>query len=191
MNFSKKWLYVVVLSAILVPLIIIFVLSVTDPTKKKEEVKINNASYTTADGRVTVTAKEDFKQKKVSNYDLYLTKNDKQVIGFFTYALNEYEENSSKEILDKQISYFLSTRKDLKLFKKEKVIDMDDKTITKVEYTGTNTDSSECVYIFAVIDFKADTNYVLYSNEVLLHKDYEKNISEMIDILKNVKLNQG
>ena len=57
MNFNKKWLYVVVLSAILVPLIIIFVLSVTDPTKKKEEVKINNASYTTADGRVTVTAK--------------------------------------------------------------------------------------------------------------------------------------
>lgn len=51
---------------------------------------------------------------------------------------------------------------------------MDDKTITKVEYTGTNTDSSECVYVFAVIDFKADTNYVLYSNEVLLHKDYEK-----------------
>ncbi|OKZ80238.1 MAG: hypothetical protein BHW07_03735 [Clostridium sp. CAG_433_25_7] len=179
MNFSKKWLYVVVLSAILVPLIIIFVLSVTDPTKKKEEPKVNDASYTTADGRVTVTAK------------LYLPKNDKQIIGFFTYSLNEYEENSSKEILDKQISYFLSTRKDLKLFKKEKVIDMDDKTITKVEYTGTNTDSSECVYVFAVIDFKADTNYVLYSNEVLLHKDYEKNISEMIDILKNVKLNQS
>ena len=88
MNFSKKWLYVVVLSAILVPLIIIFVLSVTDPTKKKEEAKVNAASYTTADGRVTVTAKEDFKQKKVSNYDLYLTKNDKQVIVFFTYALN-------------------------------------------------------------------------------------------------------
>ena len=122
---------------------------------------------------------------------MYLTKNDKQIIGFFTYSLNEYEENSSKEILDKQISYFLSTRKDLKLFKKEKVIDMDDKTITKVEYTGTNTDSSECVYVFAVIDFKADTNYVLYSNSVILHKDYEKNISEMIDILKNVKLNQS
>lgn len=32
----------------------------------------------------------------------------------FTYALNEYEENSSKEILDKQISYFLSTRKRFK-----------------------------------------------------------------------------
>ena len=83
MNFNKKWLYVVVLSAILVPLIIIFVLSVTDPTKKKEEVKINNASYTTADGRVTVTAKEDSKQKKVSNYYLYLTKKNKQVIVIF------------------------------------------------------------------------------------------------------------
>ena len=180
MNFNKKWLYVVVLSTILVPLIIIFVLSVTDTSKKQEEVKMNDASYTT---------KEDFKQKNVSNYDLYLTKNDKQVIGFFTYALNEYEENSSKEILDKQIEYFASTRKDLKLFKKENVIDMDDKTITKVEYIGTNTDSTECIYVFAVVDFKADTNYVLYSNSVILHKDYEKNISEMIDILKNVKLN--
>ena len=189
MNFNKKWLYVVVLSAILVPLIIIFVLSVTDTSKKQEEVKMNDASYTTTDGRVTVTAKEDFKQKNVSNYDLYLTKNDKQVIGFFTYALNEYEENSSKEILDKQIEYFASTRKDLKLFKKENAIDMDDKTITKVEYIGTNTDSTECIYVFAVVDFKADTNYVLYSNSVILHKDYEKNISEMIDILKNVKLN--
>lgn len=39
MNFNKKWLYVVVLSAILVPLIIIFVLSVTDPTKKKRKQK--------------------------------------------------------------------------------------------------------------------------------------------------------
>ena len=32
-----------------------------------------------------------------------------------------FENINSKEILDKQISYFLSTRKDLKLFKKEKI----------------------------------------------------------------------
>ena len=38
---------------------------------------------------------------------------------------------------------------------------------------------------------KEDNNYVLYSNEVLLHKYYEENIGEMIDVLKNVKLNQN
>ena len=120
---------------------------------------------------------------------MYLTKNDKQIVGLFTYNLNEYEEKNSKEILDKQIEYFTSTRKDFKLFKKEKIIDLDDKKITKVEYSGTNTDSSDCVYIFAVIDFKSDPNYVVYSNEVILHKDYESNISEMLNILKNAKLN--
>ena len=69
------------------------------------------------------------------------------------------------------------------------VFAQNDKKITKVEYSGTNTDSSDCVYIFAVIDFKSDPNYVVYSNEVILHKDYESNISEMLDILKNAKLN--
>ena len=70
MNFNKKWLYVVVLSAILVPLIIIFVLSVTDPTKKKEEVKINDASYTTADGKQHVYSVEPFSVIKKEG-DLY------------------------------------------------------------------------------------------------------------------------
>lgn len=190
MNLNKKWLYLIVISVILIPLIIVVILSIIS-SNKKEDINIKNASYLTSDERVIVTAKEDFKQKKVSDYDLYLTKNDKQIIGFFTYNLNEYEEKSSKEILDKQVEYFKNTRKDLKLFKKEKVISMDDKNITKVEYIGKNNNSTECIYILSVIDFKEDNNYVLYSNEVLLHKYYEENIGEMIDVLKNVKLNQN
>ena len=185
MKINKK--YIIIFGLILFAFLIIFLIS--KGNKPEEVVELKDVSFTTSDNRVTVTAKEDFKKKDVSNYDLYLTKNDKQIVGLFTYNLNEYEENNSKEILDKQIEYFTSTRKDFKLFKKEKIIDLDDKKITKIEYSGTNTDSSDCVYIFAVIDFKSDPNYVVYSNEVILHKDYESNISEMLDILKNAKLN--
>ena len=35
----------------------------------------------------------------VSNYDLYLTKNDKQIVGLFTYNLNEYEEKNNNSNL--------------------------------------------------------------------------------------------
>lgn len=187
MKINKKY---IIIFGLVVFVVLIFLFLILKSNKPEEIIELKNSTFTTSDNRVTITAKEDFKKKNVSNYDLYLTKNDKQIVGLFTYNLNEYEEKNSKEILDKQIEYFTSTRKDFKLFKKEKIIDLDDKKITKVEYSGTNTDSSDCVYIFAVIDFKSDPNYVVYSNEVILHKDYESNISEMLDILKNAKLNR-
>lgn len=186
MKINKKY---IIIFGLVVFVVLIFLFLILKSNKPEEIIELKNSTFTTSDNRVTITAKEDFKKKNVSNYDLYLTKNDKQIVGLFTYNLNEYEEKNSKEILDKQIEYFTSTRKDFKLFKKEKIIDLDDKKITKVEYSGTNTDSSDCVYIFAVIDFKSDPNYVVYSNEVILHKDYESNISEMLNILKNAKLN--
>ena len=162
MKINKKY---IIIFGLVVFAFLIFLFLILKSNKPEEIIELKNVTFTTSDNRVTITAKEDFKKRDVSNYDLYLTKNDKQ------------------------IEYFTSTRKDFKLFKKEKIIDLDDKKITKVEYSGTNTDSSDCVYIFAVIDFKSDPNYVVYSNEVILHKDYESNISEMLDILKNAKLN--
>ncbi len=183
---SKKIKYIV-----LIVVIFLFLLTfiIASGNRKNEKPLEKNKQYVTLDNRVTITSKESFKKKEISNYDLYLTKNDKQIVGFFTYLLNEYEENSSKEILDRQISYFANSRKDFKLFKKENIIELDDKKITKVEYSGSNKDSSKCVYVFAVIDFVNDPNYVVYANEVILQSEYEKNIGEMIDILKSAKLN--
>lgn len=191
MKFNKKVLCIIVLSIVVILLVLVLFLSLfsKEDDKKGEEVEVKEVTYLNSDNRLVLTVSEDFKKKDVSNYDLYITKNDKQIAGFFTYNLNEYEENSSKEILDKQISYFTNSRKDFNLFKKEQVIELDDKTITKVEYSGTNNDSSDCVYVFAVIDFKSDSNYVVYANEVILHSEYEKNITEMLNILKNAKLN--
>ncbi|MBP3635237.1 MAG: hypothetical protein J6J17_02095 [Bacilli bacterium] len=183
-KFNLKWLFVIVpIIAVLVFTLIAFLLP------KDEEVELKKVEYITKDNRTSFSFYEDFSKKEVGEYDLYASKKNKQIIGVFTYNLNEYEENSSKEILENQIKYFLDTRKDMKLFKKETTIEMDDKIITKVEYSGKTDNSSDCVYIFSVIDFKADTNYVVYSNEVIIKDDYENNIGEMIDILKSAKLN--
>ena len=185
MKFNLKWLFIIVPVIAVVAFVIIA--SVINGNKK--EVEIKKVNYITKDNRVTFTFNETFTKKDVGEYDLYVSKEDKQIFGAFTYNLNEYEEKSSKEILDKQINYFLTTRKNMKLFKKEIVTEFEDKKITRVEYTGKSNDSSDCIYVFSTIDFKADPNYVIYINEVIIKKNYEGQIGEMIDILESAKLN--
>lgn len=181
-----KWLfYVIPLIIILIFIIVIMCI----PNKKAEPKKINYKTFVTKDNKLSFSISDEFTQKNTGEYDLYVTKKDKQIIGVFTYNLNEYEEKSSKQILDRQVSYFNKTRKDMKLFKKETKIDMEDKVITRVEYSGKTSDSSNCVYIFSVIDFKNNNNYVAYINEVILESQYETNIGEMINVLKSAKLN--
>ena len=182
-----KWLIVII------PLLILIVFVILHPmisNSKKEDAKVNTKEYTTKDGRVTFLVPETYKSSEKGDYDLYLNNNDAQIIGAFTYTLKGYVENTSKQILDKQINYFIEKRKDMKLFKKETTIDMDDKVITKVEYYDKNDKNVDCIFVFSTIDFKADDNYTVYVNENLLKKDYEEKISEMIDILKSAKLKQ-
>lgn len=185
MKFNLKWLFIIV--PVLAVLVFIIVATIINSNKKEEVLK--KVDYVTKDNRVTFTFNEDFTKKDLGEYDLYVTKDDKQVFGAFTYNLNEYEESSSKEILTNQVNYFLNTRQNMKLFKKETISQMDDKTITRIEYTGKSNDSSDCIYVFAVIDFKADPNYVVYVNEVIIKKNYEGQIGNMISILESAKLN--
>lgn len=185
-RFKLKWLTIIIPVALILILLIVVMCI---PNKRADQKKINYKTYTTKDNKVSFSISDEFTRKDTGEYDLYATKKDKQIIGVFTYNLNEYEEKSSKQILDKQINYFVNTREDMKLFKKENKIEMDDKIITRVEYSGKTADSSNCVYIFSVIDFKGNNNYVVYANEVILEKDYEINIGEMINILKSAKLN--
>ena len=182
-----KWLIIIL------PLLFLILYVILHPiisNTKTEEAKIKAKEFTTKDGRVAFNASEEFKQEEKSDYDLYLNKNNTQIVGGFTYILSDYEENTSKLILDKQVNSFITSKKDMKLFKKEMKIEMDDKIITKVEYSGKSDKSSDCIYIFSVIDFKIDANYTIYINEVIFKKDYESKISEMIDILKSAELKQ-
>ena len=181
-----KW-FIILLPAIAVLLFFIVVAFI--PNENAKEKKIVTKTVKTKDSRVSFIVDEKYKEETKGEYDLYLNKDNKQIVGGFTYNLNEYEENSSKEVLDKQINNFITTRKDMKLFKKEVKTQMEDKTITRVEYSGKTEKSSECIYIFSTIEFKNDPNYVVYINEVIIKQRYEDNISEMIDILKSAKLN--
>ena len=176
---------------ILIPVLamIIFII-IAGLIQNEEQVKEEKTKeFTTKDSRVTFTALESYKQEEKGEYDLYINKNNKQILRVYTYNLSDYEENSSKEILDHTVNSFISTKEDMKLFKKESKVEFDDKIITTVEYSGKQKDSSNCVYIFSTIDFKADTNYVVYVSEVILENKFEEHIGEMINILNSAKLN--
>ena len=169
---NVKYLFVLLPAILIVLLLIVSSICGTIKEKeiKKEESK--EITYKTKDNKVSYTFKETFKTSEVGEYDLYVKDNKRQMImGVFTYTLSDYEENSAKEI-----------------YKKEEVQDLSDKVITKVEYSGKSTDSSDCIYIFSVTEFKNAQGYVLYSNQVLLKSDYENNSEELYNILKSAKL---
>ena len=94
MKINKKY---IIIFGLVVFAFLIFLFLILKSNKPEEIIELKNVTFTTSDNRVTITAKEDFKKRDVSNYDLYLTKNDKQIVGLFTYNLNEYEEKNSKE----------------------------------------------------------------------------------------------
>lgn len=190
---NMKYLFLI-LPIILILLLIIasavFTINNSDEKKEtKKEEKIKTNIYTTKDNRVDFTFNEGFKNNDVGEYDLYAKDEKRQLImGIFTYDLNNYEENTGKEILDKQVNYFLKTRNDMKIFKNEIIKEYEDKKITMVEYSGKTTDSAECVYLFSVIEFNNAPGYVIYSTNVIVKKHYEEYIKEVKDVLKNAKL---
>ena len=179
-----KWLIILIPVIILVIFLIIAALTPNNAAKTED---IKTVEYKTKDNKVTFTISEQYKKEDKGEYDLYLNKENKQIVGVFSFNLDEYVETNSKEILEKQIKGYTKSRKDIKLFKKENKISMDDKTITVIEYSGKTEKSTDCVYIFAVIDYKKDNKYVLYVHEVIAKDKYEENIGEMMDILKNTK----
>lgn len=191
---NMKYLFVIVPLVLIVLLIIVSSFFAKKgenlDTKKEENKKIEKTYiYTTKDNRVDFTFNEGYKVYEKNDYDLFVKDDKRQLItGIFTYDLNQYEENTSKEILDNQVAYFLKTRNNMKVFKKETSKTYEDKTITRVEYSGNTTDSSECIYVFTVIDFVNAPNYVVYSSQVLFKSDYEKYIKELKDIIINAKL---
>lgn len=186
---NMKYLFVIlpiILIAVLIIVSSIFGIIKESNEKKEEEKEI---VLKTNDNRVSFTLKQTFSKKEIGEYDLYVKDDNRQLItGIFTYTLSEYEENSAKEILDNQVEYFKKTRNDMKIYKEEVKKEYEDKFITRIEYSGKSTDSSECIYIFSVIEFKNDANYVVYSNQVLLKSDYENYAKELKNIIKSAKL---
>ncbi len=188
---NLKYLFVII-PLILIILLIISSSIFAEQNEKKEESKKNEIktnTYTTKDNKVDFTFKEGHKLISDETHDLYV-KDEKRLLAtaIFTYNLENYEEENSKQILDNQVAYFLKTRNDMKLFKKETVKTYEDKVITRIEYSGKTEKSSDCIYIFSVIDFVNVPNYVVYVSQVLIKEDYEKYINELNKIVISAKV---
>ncbi len=188
---NMKWLFFIIPITIILILIIVSSIFTVEEDKKNKEEKIKDVIFTTKDNRVDfkTTTKYNFKNSDVSDYDLYIKDDKNQLtMAIFAYDLSTLEENSAKEILNNQISYFLKTRNDMKIFKEESTKKFEDKTITTIEYSGKSEDTSKCIYRFSSIEFTGDLNYVLYITQVIIKDDYEDNIKGMQDIIESAKL---
>ena len=190
-KFNMKYLFVIVPLVLIILLICVSFLTNTKEDKNKEEKKkIKDVTFTTKDNKVSYTFKEAFKKQEVGEYDLYVKDEKRQLImGVFTYDLNNYEENTAIDVLNKQVDYFLKTRNDMVKRKEIETKDLTDKVISKLEYSGKTTDSSDCIYIFSVTEFKANPRYVIYATNVILKKHYNDYIKEINNILDSSKLN--
>lgn len=188
---NMKYLFVVVPLVLIILLIFVSLISGNKNEEKKEEKqKIEDVTYSTKDNKISYTFKETFKKQDVGEYDLYVKDNDRQLImGIFTYDLNNYEENTAIDVLNKQIDYFLKTRNDMIKTKEIETKDYEDKVISKIEYSGKTTDSSDCVYVFSVTEFKSNPGYIIYSTNVIIKSHYNDYIKEINNILESSKLN--
>lgn len=188
-NINIKYLFVIVPVVLIVILVLLSIIFGTLKITKNTKEELKDIVLKTKDEKVSFIFKESYKKSDTGEYDLYAKDEDRQLItGIFTYNLSEYEENSAKEILNNQIEYFIKTRNDMKIYKKETVTDYKDKIITRIEYSGKTTDSSDCIYIFSTIEFKNNSDYVIYSNQVLLKSDYDKYSKELKNIISSAKL---
>ena len=188
---NMKYLFVVVPLVLIILLICVSLISGTREDKKNgEKQKIEDVTYFTKDNRISYTFKGTFKKQDVGEYDLYVKDDDRQLImGVFTYDLNNYEENTAIDVLNKQIEYFLKTRNDMVNVKQIETKDYDDKVISKIEYSGKTTDSSDCIYVFSVTEFKSNPGYIIYSTNVIIKKHYNDYIKEINNVLESIKLN--
>lgn len=188
---NMKYLFVVVPLVLIILLIFVSLISGNKEEEKKiEEQKIKNVTYLTKDNKISYTFKDTFKKQDVGEYDLYVKDNDRQLImGVFTYDLNNYEENTAIDVLNKQIDYFLKTRNDMVKIKEIETKNYEDKVISKIEYSGKTTDSSDCIYIFSVTEFKSSPGYIIYSTNVIIKSHYNDYINEINNILESIKLN--
>ena len=74
------------------------------------------------------------------------------------------------------------------LVKEKKVIESDDKTITRVIYQGKTEESSMCYYIISVITFPSKPEYLVYTTEIVTKNNYEKLENELDEILISAKI---
>ena len=164
---------------------------IEDITKIKAErkrIEEERNIYRTKDNIAEFTFRHGYNKEEVGEYDLYVKNNEKNIVfTSFTYDTTLYEQSTVDEFINKGISDIGANKEKFDLFKEKKVEDLEDKTITTIEYKGKTKESSMCVYRITVIAPKNKPDYFVYVVEVITEKNYDLYLKELDEIIKTSK----
>lgn len=158
--------------------------------EERKKIEEERNEYKTKDNLTTFIFRYGYKVSEVGEYDLYVQNKAKNIIfTAFTYDTTKYEQKTADDFINKGVSDISNGKEKFDLSKEKEVIDLDDKTITTVEYLGKTKESSLCVYKISVIIFKDKPDYLVYTVEVITKNNYDLYKKELLEILKNSKKN--
>lgn len=158
--------------------------------EERKKIEEERNEYKTKDNLTTFIFRHGYKVSEVGEYDLYVQNKAKNIIfTAFTYDTTKYEQKTADDFINKGVSDISNGKEKFDLSKEKEVIDLDDKTITTVEYLGKTKESSLCVYKISVIIFKDKPDYLVYTVEVITKNNYDLYKKELLEILKNSKKN--
>ena len=156
---------------------------------EQKRIEEERNDYTTKDSITTFTFRHGYKTMNKGEYDLYVMNKDKNVIfSAFTYDTHKYEQKTADDYINKAVSELRESKLSFELVKEKKVIESDDKTITRVIYQGKTEESSMCYYIISVITFPSKPEYLVYTTEIVTKNNYEKLENELDEILISAKI---
>ena len=158
--------------------------------EERKRIEQERNEYKTKDGVTTFIFKHGYKTLEVGEYDLYVKNQAKNIIfSAFTYDTTKYEQKTPDDFINKGITDISNNKEKFDKTKEKEVIDLDDKVITTIEYTGKTKESSLCVYKISVISYKEKNDYLVYVVQVITKNNYDLYNKEILDILKNSKIN--
>lgn len=165
---------------------------INETNKIKEEqkrIEEERNDYTTKDSIATFTFRHGYKTINKGEYDLYVMNKEKNVIfSAFTYDTHKYEQKTADDYINKAVSELRESKNSFELVKETKVIESEDKTITRVIYQGKTESSSMCYYIISAITFSSKPDYLVYTVEIVTKNSYKELSKELDEILISAKI---
>lgn len=155
--------------------------------EKRRKEKIRN-TFLAKDNKFEMSFKLGQKKQEVSEYDLYVKDSKKNIVtGAFIYDTSGFQEKTLDAVLNKQIEYIKSSKKNITVYKEKKTRKVDNKTILSTELKGKDDNSSECIYKLSTVSFEGNDKNIIYIIQVVIkngRKDYIKEIDEIVDSVK-------
>lgn len=191
---NKKYLfyilYILILIAIFFSFNHVYNNSLIKLEEKNKELSEIYNNYSTIDNFVSFKFKYGFRVSKVNEYDLYVKDSDRNLVfTVFNYDINNYEEKTHEEFLNKSVNDLKGSKDEFSEFEETKTTTLEDRVITKVSYVGKTKNSSLCVYNIYLITFNSHPNNLVYITEISIKDKYNLYKEELENIVLSAKIN--